>query len=45
MSEDLVDEPFRSAAKRVDETYDRAGEELRAKVAKAKTEALKKIRR
>jgi hypothetical protein len=43
MSEDLVDEPFRSAAKRVNESYDQAAEELKAKVEKAKSEALKKI--
>jgi len=45
MSEDLIEEPFKAAAKRVDETYDRATEELKAKVAKAKAEALKKIKR
>ena len=43
MSEDLVDEPFRSAAKRVEEAYDRAAEELKAKVQRSKAEALKKV--
>ena len=43
MSEDLVEEPFRSAAKRVEETYDQAAGDLKAKVERAKSEALKKI--
>jgi hypothetical protein len=43
MSEDLVDEPFKSAAKRVEKAYDAAAEELKQKVAKSKSEALKKI--
>ena len=43
MSEDLVGEPFDSASKRVQEAYDRAATELKGKVAKAKSEALKKI--
>ena len=43
MSDELVDEPFGSAAKRVADSYDKAAEELRAKVAKAKADALKKI--
>jgi hypothetical protein len=43
MSEDLVEEPFNSAAKRVGEAYDRAAEELKAKVQKSKAAALKKI--
>ena len=43
MNEDLVDEPFGEAAKKVGETYDRAAEELKAKVAKSKAEALKKV--
>jgi hypothetical protein len=43
VSEDLVDEPFRSAAKRVEEAYDRAAEELKAKVQRSKAEALKKV--
>ena len=43
MSDDLVDEPFRAAAKRVEEAYDHAAEELRAKVQKSKADALKKV--
>jgi hypothetical protein len=43
MSEDLVEEPFRSAAKRVADAYDRAADELKARVEKAKSDALKKI--
>ncbi len=43
MSEDLVDEPFKSAAKRVEEAYDKTAEELKAKVEKSKGAALKKI--
>ena len=43
MSEDLVDEPFSSAAKRVEEAYDQAAEALKASVQKSKSEALKKV--
>ncbi len=43
MSEELVDEPFESASKRVDDSFDHAAEELRAKVKKAKADALKKV--
>jgi hypothetical protein len=43
MSEDLVDEPFKSAAKRVEDAYDQAAEELKARVQKSKAEALKKV--
>lgn len=43
MSEYLVDEPFDSASKRVQESYDQAASELKAKVAKARSGALKKI--
>ena len=43
MSEDLVEEPFKSAAKRVEGAYDKAVEELKARVEKAKAAALKKI--
>jgi hypothetical protein len=42
MSE-IVDEFFGSAADKVDETHQRSVEDMRAKVAKAKAEALKKI--
>jgi hypothetical protein len=43
MSENLVEEPFKQAVKRVEEAYDQSAQELKAKVQKAKTEALKKI--
>lgn len=43
MSEDLVGEPFKSAAKRVSDAYDQATEDLKAKVEKSKADALKKI--
>jgi len=43
MSEELVDEPFDSAAERVDEAYDQVKEELKSKVAKSKSAALNKI--
>ena len=43
MSEDFVDGPFKEAAKRVEEAYDRAAAELKAKVQKSRADALKKI--
>ena len=43
MSEDLVDEKFKSAAKKVEEAYDQAAADLKAQVEKAKSEALKKV--
>lgn len=43
MSEDIVDEPFKAASKRVTEAFDQASEELKAKVEKSKSDALKKI--
>ena len=43
MSEDVVDGPFKSAAKRVEDAYDRAAEDLKPKVNKAMAEALKKV--
>ena len=43
MSEELVDGPFKDAAKRVEEAYDRAKAELKDKVQRSKAEALKKI--
>ncbi len=43
MSEDLVEEPFKAAAKRAEETFDQAAAELKSKVEKSKSEALKKI--
>ena len=43
MSEELVEEPFRSASKRVQEAFDRTAEELKAKVQRSKADALKKL--
>jgi len=43
MSEDLVDEPFKTASKRVEDAYDKAVDELKSKVRKSKADALKKI--
>ena len=43
MSDELVEEPFKTAVKRVEEAYDKAAGELKAKVQKSKAEALKKI--
>ena len=43
MSEELVDEQFEDAAKRVEGAYDQAASELKEKVRKAKAEALKKV--
>ena len=43
MSGNLVDEPFKSAAKRVEEAYDQAAADLKSKVENAKSEALKKV--
>ena len=43
MNEDLVEEPFKAATKRVEEAYDKAAADLKANVEKAKSEALKKV--
>ncbi|MDG6898430.1 MAG: hypothetical protein JRN24_01695 [Nitrososphaerota archaeon] len=43
MTEDLVEEPFSAAMKRVEEAYDQAAEDLKEKVKRAKAEALKKV--
>jgi hypothetical protein len=43
MSEDLVDEPFKSAATHVKDAFDQAEEELKAKVQRSKADALKKV--
>jgi hypothetical protein len=43
VSEELVDEPFKEAAKRVEDAYERAAEDLKAKVQKSKADALKKV--
>jgi len=42
-TEDLVEGPFTTVEKRVDEAYDRAEEELKTGVNEAKAQALKKI--
>jgi hypothetical protein len=39
----IVDGPFKSAAEKVEEAHNKSVEELKAAVAKAKSEALKKI--
>ena len=43
MSEDLVEEPFKAAVKRVEQAFDEAAAELKEKVQKSKSDALKKI--
>jgi len=43
MSEDLVDEQFKSASKRVEDAYDQAATDLKAKVEQAKSDALKNV--
>ena len=43
MTEELVDEPFAAASKRVNDAYDQAAADLKVKVEKAKSDALKKI--
>jgi len=43
MSEDPMDEPFRSASEQVEEAYQEAVSELRSKVERAKSTALKKV--
>jgi hypothetical protein len=43
MSEDLVSEPFDAVSKRVQEAYDLTASELKEKVARARSEALKQI--
>jgi len=43
MTEDLVDEPFAAASNRVKDAYDQVAEDLKAKVEKAKSDALKKV--
>jgi len=44
MSTDKVDESFKSAVENVEEAHQRSVNELRAKVAKARSEALAKIK-
>ncbi len=43
MSGDLTEEPFKAAAKKVEEAHAQASEELKAKVQEAKSSALKKL--
>jgi hypothetical protein len=43
MSGEVTEKPFRLAAEQVEEAHKQSVEDLRAKVAKAKAEALKKI--
>ena len=43
MSKDIVEEPFDSAAKQVEEAHEQAVAELKSKVEKAKSAALKKV--
>jgi len=43
MSEDLVEEPFKAVARKVEDAYDKAAADLKAKVEKAKSEALRKV--
>ena len=43
MSDELVNEPFDSAVKRVEEAFDAAKDQLKSKVEKSKAAALKKI--
>jgi len=44
MSEEIVEEEFKSAADRVGEVHRQAVVELRAKVVKAKSDALSKLK-
>lgn len=43
MSEDIVDKPFDEASGKAEDAHEQAVKELRDKVAKAKSEALKKL--
>jgi len=44
VSSETATEPFKSASENVEETHRRSVDELRAKVAKAKSEALAKVK-
>ncbi|HYC12352.1 MAG TPA: hypothetical protein VEC02_06820 [Nitrososphaerales archaeon] len=44
MSADITAEPFKSASEKVEEAHQSSVKELRAKVAKAKSEALAKVK-
>jgi len=43
MSDEIVDEPFRDAVGKVEESHREAVSQLKAKVQKAKEDALKKV--
>jgi hypothetical protein len=43
MSEDVVDAPFKAAADQVEQSHQDAVSQLKAKVQKAKADALKKV--
>ncbi len=43
MTEEIVNEPFDAAAERVEEAHQQAVADLRSKLEKAKSEALKKV--
>lgn len=44
MNGEIIEEPFRSASSKVEEAHQQSVADLRAKVAKAKSEALKNVR-
>jgi len=44
MSADIAEKPFRTASEKVEEAHQESVQALRAKVAKAKSEALAKVR-
>jgi hypothetical protein len=44
MNEDMVDEPFRSASEKVEAAHQAAVSELKSKVEKAKSDALRKVK-
>ncbi len=43
MTDETVDEPFNSAAEKVETAYEHAAAELKSKLEKAKSAALKKV--
>lgn len=44
MSKEIADEPFRAASERVEDAHQRSVRELRDKVAKARSDALAKVK-
>ena len=44
MSEEIVDEPFRSATEKVEAAHQQAVSELKSKIEKAKSDALRKVK-